>query len=95
MESKPTRVLIATVWFTPMSDEITMVVTYFCMEEPGHPTPPMVIQNPLSLTCVNASKSLKTCNAQLVSSKYFDTGGMTSTKNLDSLLMVVFSDFEW
>ena len=46
------------------------------------------------MTCVNASKSLKTCNAQLVSGKCFDTGGMTFVKNLDSLLMVIFGDFE-
>ena len=94
VESERTRVPITTMRFTPMSDEIPMVVAYLSVEETRHPTPPTVTRNPIFLTCTNASKSPKTCDAQLVSSKDLDTGGMISVKNLDSLLVVVFGDFE-
>ena len=42
MEGEATRVPNATMRFAPMSDKIAVSATYFSMEDPRHPTPPMI-----------------------------------------------------
>ena len=95
VESEATRVPNATMRFAPMSDKIAVGAPYFSVEDPRHPTSPMIPRNPLFLTCADASKSTKMSKTQLVSTKDLDSIGMIPTKNLDTLLVVIFSDFEF